>query len=300
MQNLTGRPFAYMAFAAFCLFSSARDVLSEALFKNHSYDASPVFVVFVYSIVTQCIAGALVLVQRPVQRTKQIIEHGRRFVLLNFFTLAAFFLYFLAINSPLGAAVNSFVDYGSSPALTAIVGSMLAQERLDKVFAVSALLSVAGIVVLGAPRIYVDHFSFFWVTGLVLCLLSSISSAFYRVYYRLLLLGGETKSAIIFVRLFGLTTVLGFVLLARPELFRSDLLTETVVIGLVGFTLPLFLTLTILQNMTIPSFSMLLFCLPILTFVLSASIGYARLFPSDLLAGTLTIVGLVLYEARHR
>ncbi len=277
MQRLEGRTIAYVAFGAFCALSSARDVISETLFKNHTYNASPVFILFVYSVVTQCTAGAALLVDHPFQRARQIAGRKKYVLRLNGFTLAAFFFYFLAINSPLGAAVNSFVDYGSSPVFTAVVAALLAQERLDRTFAVSALVSLAGIIVLSAPRVYVDEFSLLWVAGLVLSLLSSISSAFYRVYYKLLLLDGMTKSAVIFFRLFGITIVLGAMLLIRPELFRVDLLAETAILGLVGFTLPLFLTMSIIQRLTIRSFAMLLFAVPALTFLLSASLGYAHL-----------------------
>jgi drug/metabolite transporter (DMT)-like permease len=296
MQRLDRRTIAYISFAAFCVLSASRDVISEAFFKDHTYDASPVFVLFVYSVVTQCVAGAILLAGRSGQGAKHIVRHGSDFLWLNAFTLAAFLFYFLAINSPLGAAINAFVDYGSSPAFTAIVGAMLAHERLDRTFALSAVASVIGIVILSAPRVYIEQFSFLWMTGLALSLLSSIASAFYRVYYKLLLVSGATKSSVIFGRLFGVTVVLGTILLIRPELFRIDLLGETAILGLIGFTLPLFLTLTIIQRVTIRSFAILLFSVPALTFVLSASVGYAHFFVSDIVAAALAVVAIVFHE----
>jgi drug/metabolite transporter (DMT)-like permease len=302
MQGLEGRWIPYLAFAGFCVLSSARDVLSEAVFKDETSSASPVFVLFVYSVVTQIVAGAMLLGARaaPEQKPepKQIDGRGVHFLWLNGFTLAAFLFYFLAINSPLGAAMNSFVDYGSSPIFTAIVGALLAGERLDKAFAASALISFGGIVILSAPRVYLEQFSWLWMAGFAFALLSSVSSAFYRVYFRLLLVGGTSKSAVIFVRLCGLTLALGAILLIRPELFRVDLLAETALLGLLGFAAPLFLSLTIIQRLTLRSFAMLLFAVPALTFLLSASAGYARFFPSDIVAAALTIFGLVLHE-RH-
>jgi Glycosyl hydrolase 108 len=137
-----------------------------------------------------------------------------------------------------------------------------------------------------------------WAAGLAFSLLSSLSSAFYRVYFRLLLVRGMMKSAVIFFRLFGLTVALGGILLVRPDLFRSDLLLKTSILGLVGFTVPLFLSLTIIQRLTLRSFAILLFALPAITFFLSASMGYAQLFPSDVAAGALAIIGIVLHERR--
>ena len=70
------------------------------------------------------------------------------------------------------------------------------------------------------------------------------------------------------------------------------------ILGLIGFTAPLFLTLIIMERVTIRSFAMLLFCVPALTFIASASIGYATFFPSDLIAAALAIFGAVFHERR--
>jgi drug/metabolite transporter (DMT)-like permease len=297
LQRIEGRTVAYVAFGAFCALSATRDVISEFLFKNGTYGASPIFVLFVYSIVTQCVAG-IVLLPHLYRRPQNIIGPTGEVLWLNGFTLAAFLFYFLAINSPVGAAANSFIDYGSSPVFTAILAALLAHERLDLTFAISAFISVCGIVALSVPRVTVEEYSLLWAAGLAFSLLSSLSSGFYRVYFRLLLARGMMKSAVIFFRLFGLTIVLGGVLLIKPELFRSDLLLETSILGLVGFTVPLFLSLTIIQRLTLRSFAMLLFALPAITFFLSAGLGYTRLFPTDIVAGALAIVGVVVYEKR--
>jgi hypothetical protein len=67
MRRLRGRTVAYFAFGAFCVLSAARDVLSETLFKDQAYNASPIFVLFVYCVITQLVAGAVLLFTRPVQ-----------------------------------------------------------------------------------------------------------------------------------------------------------------------------------------------------------------------------------------
>lgn len=299
MPKVSDSTVAYVAFSAFCILSSVRDVISEIVFKDQAYDASPIFVLFVYSVVTQCVAGTFLFANRSADDARKIISgHTADVVRLNVFTLAAFFFYFLAINSPLGAATNAFIDYGSTPVFTALVGALLAREELDRTFAVSATVSVIGIAVLGAPRIWIDQFSMLWIAGLTFSLLSSISSAFYRVYFRLLLLTGAPKSSIIFFRLFGVTFALGTMLLIRPDLLRLDLLPQIALVGFVGFTLPLFLTLTIIQNVTIRTFSMMLFLAPATTFLLSASLGYARFYISDILAAVLLVLGVVFHERR--
>src|SRR5690348_12761831 len=109
------RLIVYAAFLAFCFLSSIRDVLSEIIFKHQSYDASPVFVLFVYSVVTQMVASATLIAMRT--RSAKILlwpteVKWQEIALLNLFTLAAFFFYFAAIQSPIGAALNAFIDYG--------------------------------------------------------------------------------------------------------------------------------------------------------------------------------------------
>src|SRR5262249_50648190 len=90
--------------------------------------------------------------------------------------------------------------------------------------------------------------------------------------------------------------VLGVVLGAMPHLFRWELLIETAVIGVLGFTLPLFLTLVVIQRVPIRSFAILLFLFPALTFIFSAALGYAHLYASDILAAGVIIAGVALHE----
>ena len=296
MRRLDGRIAAYIALAAFCALSSARDVISEAIFKDQNYNASPIFTLFIYSFTTQLVAGGLMLSRNGANALLKSVKHEGDVLWLNIYTLLAFIFYFLAISSPIGAAINSFVDYGTGPLFTALIGTLLSQERLNKTFWLSATLSVAGIIVLNAPRIDVGDFSFFWFVGLTLSLLSSLSSGFYRVYFKRLLSRQVTKSSIIFSRLFATTLMTGVILLINPHLFQIRLLPYVFLLGLLGFTAPLFLTLIIIQRVTIRRFAMLLFAIPVLTFAFSASIGYVHVFVSDIFAGAAVLVGLAIHE----
>lgn len=294
------RTTAYLAFAGFCVLSSSRDVLSEFLFKDQSYSASPVFVLFVYSVATQVVAAITFLAglvfdaRRPTFLVRGV---WKEILLLNFFTLTAFVLYFIAIDSPVGAAVNSFVDYGSSPIFVAIVGAVLLGERLDKTFVWSAAAASVGIIIFASRRLQGETLSLFWVLGLIVALLSSLSSAFYRVYFKVLLEAGASKSVIVFTRLIGVTLLLGAILLLRPELFRYDMLAKTVLIGVLGVAIPLFLALGAIQRLQVRSYAMLLFLLPASTYLLSAVFGYGRFYGSDLLACGLMLLGVVTHEA---
>src|SRR4051794_28519030 len=92
-----------LALVAFCFFSALRDTLSEILFKDEAYKASPIFVLFVFSVTTQLVSGAVV----SISRRRHWGEGMRDIILVNVYTLSAFLFYFLAISLPLGAALNS-------------------------------------------------------------------------------------------------------------------------------------------------------------------------------------------------
>jgi drug/metabolite transporter (DMT)-like permease len=299
----SSRTKAYLAFAGFCILSSSRDVISEIFFKDQSYGANPVFVLFVYSAVTQAVAGIALLIGFIFGATKPVLPLQRvwkEVLLLNLFTLTAFLFYFVAISSPLGASVNSFVDYGSGPIFVAIVGAVLIGEHLDKIFTWSAIAASVAIVVFAAPRLHEETLSLLWIVGLIFALLSSLSSAFYRVYFKVLLEKGLSKSMIVLTRLTGITVLLGAVLLLRPELYRADILAETALIGVFGVAIPLFLVLGAIQRLPVRSYAMLLFLLPALTYILSASLGYGRFYLSDLLASGLLLLGVTVHEAHMK
>jgi threonine/homoserine efflux transporter RhtA len=123
-----------------------------------------------------------------------------------------------------------------------------------------------------------------------------LSSAIYRVYFKILLQRGLSKAEIVFLRLCGVTLVLGGILLVQNDLFRADLLLQTSILGLLGFTLPLFLILNIIQRLEISSFAMLLFLYPTTTFMMSAALGYTQFHGSDVLATVVIAFGVIRYE----
>jgi drug/metabolite transporter (DMT)-like permease len=295
MHSAASRTIAYVAFAAFCLLSSVRDVISEIFFKNRLYEASPVFVLFVYGAVAQLIAAAFFFAESSPGELRKISFRSmwKELLWLNVFTLSAWIFYYLAIATPLGAALTSFVEYGSGPIFLAIVGVLVAGEPIKGTFAWSATASLAGIAILAAPRFQLDNVSWPWILGLSLALLTGLSSAFYRVCFKLLLEIGLAKSAIVFLRLIGMTLFLGAYLCFRPDKFRGDLLLPLAVVGALTFALPLFLMLTVLRRIPIVNYAMLLFCVPATTYILAGLFGYGSFFASDL-------IGITVYEFSTR
>jgi drug/metabolite transporter (DMT)-like permease len=297
-SQLSDHIIAYIAIVAFCALSSARDVISEFFFKGQAYKASPIFVLFVYSTVTQLV-GVVVFALSPKASRPTSAELGKArnaIVYLNLFTAAAFALYFAAIRLPLGAAMNSFVDYGSGPIFTALVGAQMLHERLDRSFVYVCVASLAGLLFLGVPRIESEQASAQWLLGVGCALLSSVAGAYYTIYYKMLIVRGIPKSLIITLRLVFLTVILGFLLIMNQELFRVDLLISTAILGLIGFTLPLFLILNVVQRVTIRRYSILLFLVPALTLIFSIVAGYEALRALDVLGAGILILAVSYHE----
>jgi drug/metabolite transporter (DMT)-like permease len=302
MQPATSRNIAYVAFAAFCLLSSVRDVVSEIFFKDRLYEASPVFVLFVYGAVAQLMAVAFFFAESTLGELRKIYFRSmwKELLSLNVFTLSAWFFYYLAIDTPLGAALTSFVEYGSGPIFLAVVGALVAGEPINRAFAWSAAASLAGIAILAEPRFEVGAVSWLWILGLSLALLTGLSSAFYRVSFKLLLEVGLAKSAIVFLRLVAMTILLGAYLCFRPDKFRGDLLLPLAVVGALTFAIPLFLMLTVLRRIPVVNYAMLLFCVPAATYILAGMFGYGSFFLSDFIAAGFILLGITVYELSTR
>ncbi len=294
------RRLVYSVFVLFCLLSALRDTLSEALFKGARSGANPIFVQFVYSVSTQLLALAVIGAQRVLRKPSAPLHSPREavkpLILVNIFTLVAHSTFFLAISSPLGAGLNSLVDYGASPVFTAFAGIIVLRTKLDKDFWKACRWSVLGIGVFGLGRVHDAALSTLWGAGLVLALVSSLCSGFYRIYLKLLMSEGANKAVVVFYRMIGSTLITGSILVARPDWFRADLLLPTGLVGLCGFALPLFLMLFVIQRLRVQSFAALLFLMPMLTYAFSVLTGYAHLHWSDVLGGLIIFAAVVCYE----
>lgn len=291
---------ALPVFVLFCCLSATRDVLSEVFLKKQEYQLSPVFILLIYSLTTQLIFGLHLLVRPRRVRTSNTLasrDTVLALALLNVFTVIAYTTYFLAIASPLGAGLNSFVDYGTTPLFTAITGALLLGEKLNKRFWYSATLGLSGVFLFSISRISSDlSMSFAWLLGLTYALVSSLSSAAYRVYSKQLLSVGMDKSQILFYRLFGVTISLSVYAYIGKEVVQVEAILPVLITGIIGFSLPLFLILYVLEHMEIRQFAILWFLLPLITYFVSFGFGYTDVYVLDALAAICIVLGVSSYE----
>lgn len=291
----------YFAFLIFCLISSLRDVVSEYFFREKY--VSPLFVLFIFSVTTQAFSLLIYYFKRGKLLIRLPKSSWADMIYLNTLTLLAFTLYFLAINSFIGAALNSIIDYGLTPIVTASVGCMFLGERLSYRYLLLFILSFAGLCMLLLPRIYItrdlDYYmgdSSSIVAGTLFAIGSTVASALYRVSFKKLLSRGEDIATIVFFRLSFLTISIGILLLIKRELFVIQMIPIISFLGLIGFALPLFMSLYVLQRTELKRFGMLLFILPLTTAIFSVLFGYSDFYPLDLGAGLLIILGVTLNE----
>jgi len=288
------------ALLAFCVLSALRDVLSEDWLKRGEGDLSPVFLLFVYSVVTQVVAAGF----RRTRWASSAEKTGRGrshldLALLNGFTLLGFLTFFLAIETDLGSAMNAFVDYGTSPIFTAIGGFLLVGQRVERAFWASSVVSICGIAVLIFERQHgVGTLNASVLLGVGYAITSAVSTAVCRVLFSRLLAEGRTKSEIMLHRMWALSATLGAVLLFRPELVRPDLALQIALLGLVGFTVPLFMVLVIAERLRIDQMANLFFLLPVITYLLAWTRGLYEPTAASLLAMVAVCMAVTSYRAR--
>lgn len=291
----------YALFLTFCLLSSSRDSISEFLFKGENNQLSPIYVLFIFSIFTQIAAlfNIFFLKNERAGFVNLIAKNGYKEILaLNFFTLGAFLMYFLAISSPVGAAVNSLIDYGTAPFFTAIIGGFLLKQNISKDFYINSTICAVGVYIIFKNSIIniENQMIIQLIIGFFCALASSIFSAVYRIYFKRLLNIGLSKSLIIFSRLLGLSLVSGFIILMNPQLWNQEALIMVIFVGILGFSVPLFISLYVLQRVSIEHFSILLFCLPLVTALETMGLGYYKITWEFLLGATLILIGILRFE----
>jgi len=287
----------YILLFIFCALSAMRDVYSEFLFKGES-DLDPFYLLFVFSSITQIVSGSGVVFQYARHTDRKFLFSRKDInglLWVNFYTLIAYVTFFLAIDTDAGAGIISLVDYGSSPLLTALVAVFLLNIKLDRIYWLGALVGITGILMLFFNRIgdYQGPISVLWL-GIIFAIVSSLSSAFYRVYLKRLLNRGISKLAILFLRLFGVTFLLAGYLIVQPDAIDLEILPQLILLGLFSFTMPLLLILSVLQNTDIRHFSLLLFLIPAFTYLFSALLGHTEFFFLDILAAGFILMGVSL------
>jgi len=296
----------YFAFIFICFLCAIRDVFSEWFMKNSQESVSPYFTLFIFSAVTVLSCFIYLVFSRNGLRVlnKQVFsqwEHFKNALLVSVYTFLAFLCYFLAISTPLGAGLNSFIDYGTFPLFTAALAVFFLNEKIEKKFYIAALLCISGIALFMWPRIQLNtSVSAVLFIGLFYSLMGAFFSGFFSIYSKRLLNYGLDIIALVFIRLFFSTCALGLFILVKGEQHSFFVVLSLSVLGFFGATLLLILSTFALKKMKIKSFALVSYSIPILTYLFSWSFGHTTLFWIDIFASTLILSALFYYEYKKQ
>jgi len=288
----------WAAIVLFCICSAARDVASERLFREGEVRADVlVFGVFGTAAALAAVSlGPRALWDAGVRATRSRRD-ARDLVSLNLFTGLAYFLYFVAISTPLGASMNIFVDYAMNPMFTAAAALVLLGASVRHAVAPS-VVCVVGMLAFVQPAVSLDRGI---LLGVVAAVGSAAAAGVYRVNNKALLDRGWGKRELVFLRLQLLILTLGLYLsMADAHALVGAPWGRLVVLGALGAFLPLVLFQVALQQLPIVTLAMALFGVPIVTATAAWLVGAGPLSWSQVPGAALILLGVGLYERRGR
>lgn len=293
-----------LALICFCSTTAVRDVLMEYLFGKNAYgEVSPQLTLFLFCIVAQVccllylgLRGQLPKILSPLKSSKPVRQS---LLWNNIFTLMAFLTYFLAIESPIGAGLNSLIAYATCPIFTVLAAAVFSGLKVDKKFVGTSVFCLAGISLFFIPRISLAENQSSLFLGLFFCMAGAFAGGFFRYYNKTLLESGLEKIPLLFNRLILCSIVLG--VWSFDELMATSygLMGVVGLAGFLGFFIPLSLTLYIIQKLNIKSYVLYMYMTPILTYFLSSFVGKTTMLPLDLIAGGFVLGSLIYYEQKE-
>lgn len=292
VQALQKRP--YVALVLYILLGGARDVGTELWIKE--WGGVPLSVL----LLSYCL-GAMVLgriTSRWEDKTTVPPAKARGWVVVTMgATILSFILTLWAIRSDLGAAYNSFIDYGAAPSFAVFFTILcvlwfkveeLKSPRLKWGYffgfglAISASVLFAWIESSGETgKMPVDGVLF----GLGAALAWSPVPACNKV----LLKRGYRATQVMTLRMLPLAFVSAVVMLANGEGHHLIAHPELLLFGLIFFALPVFLALLVLRHVDVFMLVAWQFCIPCWTYGLSLLAGIKTFHPAA--AVTIAVVG---------
>ncbi len=289
----------YVILALCCIAAAWRDVGAEYLFKNYE-NLHPLFVLFLGCLLTQILMLVIMSIKRP--KLVPIPKSSKKDIYaLNVFTFLSFLTYFLAIKSPLGATVNSYIAFGVDPIITALLLAIQFKQKISRNFILSVIPCVVGIFLLGWSNIKGLNVSIKdWSIGFSFSVLSSLFYAYYIIYLKRILNIGIGPVVANFFRLTLTNIALGAFFILNPELVKDVNLLEVLGIGAVGFAMAFFIFTFLVQKTNIQQLVILAFLFPVFTNIVSAFSGLYKFSFLGLMGSILILSSMAIYEKVRR
>lgn len=266
---------------------AVRDVTSEILFKG-DFKISPTALLFFSLVITEIIALAVLKIKKEsiVPRTAK-----KETFFASLFTFISFFLYFLPLNTSLGAGLNSTVVTGLDSLMTVLASFVILKIRPKTIPYMSYFISFIGLGIVGYHKLHYSTQTD-WAYGLSLALLSSFFFGFFIVYSKVLLEKGVSANQLIFYRFF--PCLIFMAPFAVPELSHLPI---PKLINLTGyaiflFAFPVFLFIHALKKLDVEKVALFFLLNPIFCLAVDWGIHPDRFSWTELVGIIVIFVGV--------
>jgi len=264
-------------FILFSLLIALRDVGSSALLGEQKLH--PLVMLKVFSITTTIVCGLILAKTKGLRELLKPIQENQVLVLkMGVSTTISFasMMYGIAV---LGASLFTTVEHGLIPMFTVILAMYFLSESIKKQDFFGITLSLVGVQMILYPSLDKNEINLNQnVIGVICAIIASYSTALNSVYQKKLLkIGYDTFSILSWRFLIPSIFLIVFTKAYHVEPMINTMIIKSVILGIVGFSLPLVVLLFGLKNSTLIKFSVFNLLIPLET-VLLASV----LYPSDL------------------
>jgi drug/metabolite transporter (DMT)-like permease len=283
----------------FVVLAASRDTGTELFLKK--WGKVPPDVILLGFCFSALLLAAALSVRRERNATNVISKEATPLCIgLALTTLSSYTFTVLAIQSQLGAAYHSFIDYGASPAITVIIAALWLGETPSGRYVAGLALALGGVLLFTGVAAHEPNGSIPAALGAVFSLCAATSGAFVFSINKRLLNMGCSPRALLAVRMGPLTLILAVVVYVcghLPVLARQPVL---LLFCVLFFAVPLYLNLVALKRMRVQRFAGWLFLIPCTTYIQSMLWGLKAPGIGPILAVGLTIAALLVMESNKQ
>jgi drug/metabolite transporter (DMT)-like permease len=207
----------------------------------------------------------------------------------------------LAWGEKLSTASNASLIYLTVPIITAIMASMILNEKMTWVRWLSLLISVVGVLILSGIDVrHLDLVRAGFLFGNILVLLACFASSFYNVYSKELLSRFQPLEVLIYGYVIALIISLPFLIwverfsISNVRTYTVETWVALLVLSVLSWGLAMVLWMFLLKRLDVSQASVSIYLLPFLGVLISALTLKEKITGATVLGGLVTLMGTIL------
>jgi drug/metabolite transporter (DMT)-like permease len=207
----------------------------------------------------------------------------------------------LAWGEKLSTASNASLIYLTVPIITAIMASMILNEKMTWVRWLSLLISVVGVLILSGIDVrHLDLVRAGFLFGNILVLLACFASSFYNVYSKELLSRFQPLEVLIYGYVIALIISLPFLIwverfsISNVRTYTVETWVALLVLSVLSWGLAMVLWMFLLKRLDVSQASVSIYLLPFLGVLISALTLKEKIAGDTVLGGLVTLMGTIL------